>query len=65
VAAPAHTEDETPALRVLTDFDCPACSANNPLDDPLSDGVEVRCYFCGLEFKVSLGDDGRPTFKEI
>lgn len=45
--------------RRFTDFDCPDCSANNPYDDAFGDGDEVRCYYCGQEFKAQVNDSGR------
>ncbi len=47
------------------DFDCPSCNANNPYDDGFGDGDEVRCYYCGLEYKAELKDDGKFKFREI
>ncbi|HSP80572.1 MAG TPA: hypothetical protein VLQ93_18710 [Myxococcaceae bacterium] len=47
------------------DFDCPDCNANNPLEEPLADGMEVLCNYCGSEFAVKALDDGRFKFKEL
>ncbi|WIG96309.1 MULTISPECIES: hypothetical protein [Myxococcus] len=47
------------------DFDCPSCNANNPVDEPLAHGDEVRCHYCGSEFKVSVNSEGRVKLKEI
>jgi DNA-directed RNA polymerase subunit RPC12/RpoP len=47
------------------EWDCPGCYANNPTDEPLSDGDELRCNYCGNEFKVSFTDSGKPRFKEL
>ncbi|MET0402603.1 MAG: hypothetical protein ABW123_09380 [Cystobacter sp.] len=47
------------------DFDCPECSANNPLDDALADGQEVLCNYCGCEFVVKMADNGRFKFREV
>ena len=47
------------------EFDCPTCEANNPTEDPIKDGSEVRCHYCGNEFLVSLSDTGRMKFKEV
>ncbi|MBM7114965.1 hypothetical protein [Archangium primigenium] len=47
------------------DFDCPECNANNPLDDALTDGQELHCNYCGCEFLVKVGDNGRFKFREI
>ncbi len=51
--------------RRFGDFDCPDCSANNPYDDGFGDGDEIRCYYCGQEFKVSVNDDGRLRLKQV
>ncbi|HEX8818746.1 MAG TPA: hypothetical protein VF794_02370 [Archangium sp.] len=47
------------------DFDCPDCNANNPTEEPLSDGQEVLCNYCGMEFVVKALDNGRFKFKEL
>lgn len=47
------------------DFDCPDCNANNPLDEPLVDGDEVRCNYCGTEYKALVSAEGRIRFKEL
>lgn len=47
------------------EFDCPECNANNPLDEPLSDGDEVRCNYCGSTFKALVNAEGRIKFKEL
>ena len=46
-------------------FDCPDCSANNPYDDGFYAGDEIRCFYCGLEYKVEVRDDGRFKFRAI
>jgi hypothetical protein len=50
--------------RRFDDFDCPDCNANNPYDDGFGDGDEVRCFYCGQEFKVDVNDSGRLKLKE-
>lgn len=47
------------------DFECPSCSANNPYDDGFGAGDEIRCFYCGAEYKVELKDDGRFKFREV
>jgi hypothetical protein len=47
------------AGRRFGDLDCPECAANNPYDDKFGDGDEIRCYYCGAEFLVTVSDDGR------
>jgi transcription elongation factor Elf1 len=51
--------------RAQKDFDCPSCNANNPVDEPLAHGDEVRCNYCGSEFKVTVTTEGRVKFKEV
>lgn len=47
------------------EFDCPECNANNPYDDGFGADDEIRCYYCGLEFKVQVTEEGRFRFREI
>lgn len=51
--------------RRFKDFDCPECSANNPYDDGFGDGDEVRCYYCGQDFRVTVSDSGKARFKAL
>ena len=51
--------------RAHKDFDCPSCNANNPVDEPLAHEDEVRCNYCGSEFKVTITSEGRVKFKEL
>ncbi len=51
--------------KTIKEFDCPSCEANNPTDDPITDGVEVRCNYCGNEYQVKVGENGRLKFKEV
>jgi hypothetical protein len=66
----AYDEDDKPqpedfgAARRFNDFDCPDCSANNPWDDGFGDGDEVRCFYCGQEFKAQVNDSGRLRLRE-
>ena len=57
-------DDEKSGKRLKKEFDCPSCSANNPLDAPMENGDEVRCNYCGDDFKVKVTDEGRIKFKE-
>jgi hypothetical protein len=57
--------EEAGRRRRFTDFDCPECSANNPYDDGFGDGDEVRCYYCGQEFRAEVSDTGRLKLKII
>jgi hypothetical protein len=57
-------EESKDAGKVKKDFDCPECSANNPYDDGIRVGDEVRCYYCGAEFRAERNQDGKWKFKE-
>jgi len=57
-------EEEAKAAKVLKDFDCPVCNANNPYDDGIYPDDEVTCFYCGQEFKVSRNSEGQWRFKE-
>jgi predicted Zn finger-like uncharacterized protein len=59
------TADELGRSRRFTDFDCPECSANNPIDDAFGDGDEVRCYYCGQEFKAQVNDSGKLKLRAV
>jgi uncharacterized Zn-finger protein len=67
----AYDEDETKqemgsagATSKFKEFDCPSCSANNPMDTPFGDGEEIHCHYCGTEFKVFVNDSGRLKLRE-
>jgi transcription elongation factor Elf1 len=51
--------------KAVKEFDCPDCNANNPLDEPLTDGAEIRCNYCGNEYEVRATDSGRFKFKAL
>jgi len=57
--------DPAGASRRFADFDCPGCNANNPYDERFGDGDEIRCFYCGQEFRVTVTDGGRLQLKEI
>jgi hypothetical protein len=60
-----QTGEDLGRARRFDDFDCPECNANNPYDEAFGDGEEVRCYYCGQEFKVSVNDSGRLKLKVV
>lgn len=68
---PGHDDDEDfntrdeGRLRRFPEFDCPDCDANNPHDDGFGDGDEVRCFYCGQEFRALVSDEGRLRLKTI
>ena len=47
-----------------TEFECPECNANNPVSDGFDEGSEVQCFYCGVEFKVTVAS-GRFKFRPI
>jgi DNA-directed RNA polymerase subunit RPC12/RpoP len=51
--------------KAIKEFDCPGCEANNPTDDPIVDGSEIRCNYCGNEYLVKMSETGRLKFKEV
>jgi transcription elongation factor Elf1 len=50
--------------RRFDEFDCPACSANNPMGDGFGNSDELICNYCGLEFKAEVDDEGHLKLKE-
>jgi hypothetical protein len=50
--------------RRFSEFDCPSCSANNPLDE-FGNGDDVLCSWCGLEFRARVDDEGVLRLKEL
>lgn len=60
--------DESPSQlrsKRFFSFDCPACSANTPMDDGFSDGDELRCSYCGLDFLMRVTEEGTIRLREI
>jgi len=68
---PGYDDDESSkgsdegTARRFQDFDCPDCAANNPYDDGIGDGDEIRCYYCGQEFRARVTEEGRLRLKAI
>ena len=50
--------------RRFDEFDCPACSANNPMGDGFGNNDELICNYCGVEFKAAVDDEGQLRLKE-
>jgi transcription elongation factor Elf1 len=63
----ADEEDlkEEVARSRATDFDCPSCSANNPMESALRDRDEISCHYCGAEYQVRISGEGRVKLKEL
>ena len=53
------------AKKTFDEFDCPICNANNPYGDGFKVGEEIRCFYCGTEFKVKVTDTGKLKLKEM
>jgi hypothetical protein len=52
--------------KIFKEFDCPDCSANNPVDPPFGPGDELMCNYCGSSFEVrgtSASEGEKATFK--
>ena len=68
--AEMEDEDEKPTGRALgtrrrfSEFECPACSANNPFDE-FGNNDEVLCNWCGIQFKAAVDDEGNLGLKEL
>lgn len=45
------------------EFDCPECDANNPWDEGFGDNSEVRCHYCGQDYRVTVAENGKLKFK--
>lgn len=65
-----HDDDDKPRGgpqgKRLKDWDCPSCNAHNPTEELVDKrGAEIRCNYCGVEFRVTVTDEGRFKFKEI
>jgi transcription elongation factor Elf1 len=56
---------ESPKKKVFDEFDCPLCNANNPYGDGFMSGDEIRCYYCGSEFRVRVNEEGKMKLKEV
>lgn len=51
------------AKRQFDEFECPACSANNPLE--FGNGDEIPCSYCGMSFLAKVDDDGTLKLREL
>ena len=57
-------DDDKPRKAKNNEFECPECSAHNPVDDGFVVGGEVTCFYCGVEFRVAESN-GRFKFKPV
>ncbi|MCC6809018.1 MAG: hypothetical protein IT381_16440 [Deltaproteobacteria bacterium] len=44
------------------EYECPECSAHNPMDDGLYAGDEVHCFYCGIPL-IATVHEGRLRMK--
>ena len=58
-------ESDDSKKKVFKEFDCPECDASNPYDEGFRAGDEVRCFYCGMSFKVHVDDNNKLKFKEV
>ena len=62
-------DDDAPRVKgdgtLLKEFECPGCSAHNPCDEKIDKrGAEIRCHYCGVEYKVTIDESGKFKFRE-
>ena len=50
--------------RRFDEFECPACTANNPTGDGFGNNDEVICNYCGVSFTAKVDDEGKLKMKE-
>lgn len=50
--------------RKFDEFECPACSANNPYDT-FGNNEELLCNWCGMQFKAVVDEEGNLRLKEL
>jgi uncharacterized Zn-finger protein len=51
--------------RKFDEFDCPTCSANNPIGDGFGNTDEVFCAYCGMSFKAIVDEEGALRLKDL
>jgi hypothetical protein len=50
--------------RKFDEFECPSCSAYNPVADGFGNGDEVLCNYCAVEYKVTVDEEGKLKLRE-
>jgi len=50
--------------RRFTEFECPTCSAHNPLGDAFGNGDDIFCGYCGQSFVAQVDEDGALRLRE-
>lgn len=53
------------AKLLFKEFDCPSCTANNPVESPFGNGAELLCNYCGTEFKAAVTEEGKLKLREL
>ncbi len=56
--------DTKPEGRLFKEFECPECTAWNPLDDGFRAGDVVLCSACGMNFEAQVTGSGRLKLVE-
>lgn len=54
-----HHDDEPSEVKErkrFKEYECPECSANNPMDDGIYEGDEVHCFYCGIPLQATTKD---------
>jgi transcription elongation factor Elf1 len=64
----AGDDEDAPATpgrkRRFSEFECPTCSAHNPMGDAFGNGDDVFCGYCGQSFVAIVDEDGALKLKE-
>jgi transcription elongation factor Elf1 len=60
-----ESSDDSGKPKNFDEFDCPLCNANNPYGDGFKENDEIRCYYCGQEYKVKIDGSGKLKLKEL
>jgi transcription elongation factor Elf1 len=50
--------------RRFDEFECPSCSAYNPVGDGFGSGDEILCNYCGVEFRATVDEEGKLKLRE-
>ena len=50
--------------RRFDEFECPSCSAYNPVGDGFGNNDEVVCNYCGVSFNALVDEEGTLKMKE-
>lgn len=59
------SDEKSGRKRRFREFECPECSAYNPLDDGFGDGDEVLCNYCGQELRAQVSDEGKLKLRLV